>query len=146
MRRKTAASCSKLLNNAAFSLLARARQLAELDRVVKQLLPESLLPHCKVINQKREILVLGATSSAWASRLRFVAPTLLKQLKNHLPTEISSIQIRTLPVESEPPTRKVEQPQISLATATLLARTADDIDHDGLREALYRLAANSNEN
>jgi len=141
MSQKPATSCSKLLEKAAFPMLERARKLSRLEKALHGLLPDNLAAHCKVMNLKREILILGTDSSTWATHLRFAAPGLIKQLQCQF-----SLNVRTIEVRIEPESRKSEpkpkpmQP-ISLANGNLLAQTARSVDHRGLQEALYRLAA-----
>jgi len=140
MRQKIASSCFQILEDAALPVLERAHQLERLEQIVLRLLPENLIAHCKVINLRRETLILGATSSAWAARLRFSAPELAKQLRDQHSLELS-VQVRILPQTTEAPALKRGQPKLSMQNATLLAETAKTIGHPGLQEALYRLAA-----
>ena len=143
MRQKDALPCSRILAAAALPILERARHLQQLEQAVLQLLPDNLSAHCNVQNLKSEILVLSTSSPAWAARLRFVAPDLIKQLECHL-----AQTIRTIKVKIEPETLKIQsvkrqKPKLSLASGTLLAQTANSVNHPALQEALYRLAANA---
>lgn len=135
------ATCSQLLESAAVPLLERARKLVLLEQAVLKLLPQNLAGHCKVLNLKKETLVLGAKSSAWAARLRFAEPELLTQLQCHFPGLVRSVQVRIQPLVAETPAKSHQELKISMQSAELLAQTARDIDHPGLQEALYRLAA-----
>jgi len=146
MRQKKTVSCYQIMDNARLPLLERARKLQRLEQAVLGLLPENLAAHCSVMNLKNEILVLAAPSSAWAARLRFAGPELVKQLKNQFSLNLRSIQIRIQPETLEiQPTVRRPQLKLSLASGTLLAQTAQTVDHPALREALYRLAAKARE-
>ena len=82
MRQENIASCCQLLDNARLPLLERARKLQRLEKVVLGLLPDNLAAHCRVMNLKNETLILAAPSSAWAARLRFAGPELVKQVEH----------------------------------------------------------------
>lgn len=146
MRQKTAFSCSQILEQANLPMLARARKLSRLEQAVLQCLPAELGAHCKVLNLKSEILVLATPSPAWAGRLRFAVPEMLKQLQCQHALNISRVELKVQPdkVEIQAVTRTPMQ--LSLANATLLAQTAQSVKHPPLQEALYRLAAKVREN
>ncbi|HHO69231.1 MAG TPA: DUF721 domain-containing protein [Gammaproteobacteria bacterium] len=140
MRRRSSHTAIELLGQGpAARLLARARSLASLQDRVRQLLPEPLGAHCTVLNLRRGTLSLSADSPAWAARLRFLAPQLLRQLGTD---RIRELRVRVHPqVESgarRPPARRA---RLSAGAGELVARTAEGIDHPALRTALRRLAA-----
>ncbi len=143
MPRKSPTPCSRILETAALPLVERAQRLLRLERNVLQLLPEDLASHCNLLNLNKSTLVLGTPSSAWAARLRFAAPELVKTLRSRLSLDVSTVRVRIRP--ETPPASPVHraQPKLSMESGTLLARTAQDIEHRGLQEALYRLATNA---
>ncbi len=145
MRQNNACPCAKIFQNAGLPLLKRARSLQRMEQAVLGLLPEDLAGHCSVMNLKREILILGARSSAWAARLRFAAPEFIKQLQCQLSLNVVAIEVQVIPEarEHQPASRKPVA--ISADNANLLAQTANSVDHPELREALYRLAAKTRE-
>jgi hypothetical protein len=145
MRQKNTVSCYQILDNAKLPLLERARKLQRLEQAVLGLLPGNVAAHCKVMNLKNEILVLAAPSSAWAARLRFAAPELVQQLKGQYALQLRTIQVHIQPESHE--IQSIRQPplKLSLASGTLLAQTAQTVNHPALREALYRLAAKARE-
>ncbi len=145
MPRKDAVSCSGILAAAALPILERARKLQRLEQVVLQLLPKNLSAHCKVQNLKSEILILTTTSPAWAARLRFAVPDLIKQLECQISLTLRAIQIKIEPETYELQPVKQHQPRLSTASGNLLAQAADSVNHPALREALYRLAAKASD-
>ena len=145
MRQKNIVSCCQILDNARLPLLERARKLQRLQQAVLGLLPADLAAHCKVMNLKNEILVLAAPSSAWAARLRFAGPELVKQLSGQFAVKLRGVQIRILPETLEIQSIKQPSLKLSLASGTLLAQTAQTVNHPALQEALYRLAAKARE-
>lgn len=122
-------------------MLERAKKLQRLEQAVLQLLPADLAAHCKVMNLKNEILILATSSSAWAARLRFAMPELIKQLGCQHALNLRTVQVRVEPDEVEIQKVKHHQPTLSMASGTLLAQTAQSVNHPALQEALYRLAA-----
>jgi len=145
MPRKEAVLCSRILAAAALPVLERARQLQRLEQTVLQLLPKNLSAHCKVQNLKSEILILTTSSPAWAARLRFAVPDLIKQLECQLALTLGAIQIKIEPGASDFLQVKQRQAKLSLASGCLLAQTAHSVNHPALQEALYRLAAKASD-
>jgi hypothetical protein len=141
MPRKTATTCSRILENAAFPLVERAQKLLRLEQTVLQILPEDLSLHCKILNLKNKALIVSAPSSAWAARLRFAAPELVRQLQSRYSLHVETLQVRIRPQMPENRPARRAQPKLSLESGTLLAQTAQNIEHRGLQEALFRLAA-----
>ncbi|MCO6414226.1 MAG: DUF721 domain-containing protein [Thiogranum sp.] len=145
MPRKDAVSCIKILEQAALPMLDRAQKLKLLEQTVLGLLPDNLAGHCKVVNLKNETLILATTSSAWAMRLRFAGPELLKQLRCQLPVKLKSLQVKVQPEAEETPLPLRPKPKLSMQNATLLVQTANTVDHPDLKEALYRLATKASD-
>jgi hypothetical protein len=145
MRQKFAFTCSQILEQADLPMLERARKLSRLERAVLQCLPAELGGHCKVLNLKNEILVLATPSSAWAARLRFAVPDLLKQLKCQFSLNVARAELKIQPNKVEIQSAKQPRMQLSMDNAILLAQTAQSIRHPALQEALYRLAAKARE-
>jgi hypothetical protein len=142
MRQKSSASCAQFLQTAGLPMLERVHKLQRLERAVLQLLPADLAAHCKVMNLRKEILVLYTTSAAWAARLRFAAPDLIKQLRCQLSLDVTAIKVRVQPPDTPDALAKRRHVlNLSMKNANLLAHAAGDVDHPALQEALYRLAA-----
>jgi len=144
-RQKTTLSCAQIFEQAGQPLLQRARKLSRLEHAVLQCLPAELSGHCNVVNLKKEILVLSTPSPAWAGRLRFAVPDLIRQLNGRFTLGISRVVLKIQPEKVEIQPVKQPRMQISMASATLLAQTARNIEHPALQEALYRLAAKTHE-
>jgi hypothetical protein len=93
------------------------------------------------LNLRNKALIVSVPSSAWAARLRFAAPELVGQLRSRYSLDVETLQVRIRPPISEPRPVRRTRPELSLASASLLAQTAQNIEHHGLQEALFRLAA-----
>jgi len=145
MPRKDAVPCSRILAAAALPVIERARKLQRLEQTVLQLLPKNLSAHCKVQNLKSEILILTTGSPAWAARLRFAVPDLIKQLECQFSLTLRNIQIKIEPETIEIQLLNKRKPKLSLASGCLLAQTAHSVNHPALQAALYRLAAKASD-
>lgn len=113
-------------------------------------LPEDVQQHCQVGHYQKGILTLVASSSAWATQLRFLSGELLQKLRQDPKwAHIRSIQIK---VESLKPTQIVTDPEPETPPVTLnheaadaMLSTAADLDtavpgNMALKAALERLA------
>ena len=145
MLRKTAPACSQLLESASLPILERARKLARLEHAVLTLLPAEFRPHCKVLNLKQEILIFSVSSPAWAARLRFAAPELVRQLQQQHALKVRGADVKITPDILEKQEVGRPRQQLSMNNALLLAQTARSVDHAELQEALYRIAAHARE-
>ena len=77
-------SVGTILNNPSSHLarlLASVHLLQELDQIIADKLPANIGDHCKAANIKDNQIVIIADSSAWATRLRYQGPQLLKNLR-----------------------------------------------------------------
>jgi len=142
MRRPSTTTAFELLKQGpAAKLLARARSLADLQRLVRRLLPEPLGAHCTVLNLHNGSLSLATDSPVWAARLRFLAPRLVKQLECQKSCQVRAVRVSVLPPASPRDQAPPRRAGLSAEAGTLLEHTADAIEHEPLRTALRRLAA-----
>ena len=120
-------------------ILCKAKQLQQLQALLARLQPE-LSQHCQVANFRDGELVLTVSSAAWAMRVRFLAPELLKSLKKNLPG-LTKIQTQISMSLTE---KKAEAywPKLALSenTREMLAGLANSISDDKLKKNLLSLA------
>jgi hypothetical protein len=121
------------------SLAAQVRQLTVIERQVRACLPADLAEHCQVAGIGDDCLRLATDSPAWAARLRFQGPQLLKQLTHQGLTTLRTVQVRIIPLVAKP-TPTSHKPHMGTETARLLEQTAKAIEDPGLAQALRRLA------
>lgn len=126
------------------NLISRAHYLNELNLIVRTYLGE-LATCCEVANYTGGKLKLVVTSSAWASRLRFCIPQLLKNLKN---TETFN-QLQGIEFSIHSPARSPEKTfkknlSLSQTNAELITMTAQSVTDSNLQHALLRLAQKAN--
>ena len=136
----------KLLGGGSYaSLLKRARILMALDTQIRELLPAPLKEHCRLLAVRNETLVLAAESPVWASRLRFHAPLLVKQLSRLRTVNLRTIRVRVRPSETSAaaPEPRRRANRCSAAAAAAIQQTALSVSDPELKTALLRLAGRS---
>jgi hypothetical protein len=128
-------------NSAASALLSRARALGRLDALVHELIPAPMNQHCRVLSVREDTLIVAADSAAWAARLRYQSPQLIRQLAG-----VSSMNLRTVHVRiraaAPPPERHTATARQSVSDTNSLAlkQAARNITDPRLKAALLRLA------
>lgn len=124
------------------TLVTRARLLQRWTAGLRRHLPAALRAHCAVGAVADQTLVVCADSAAWASKLRFHAPTLLPKLR-----ELPGLEdLQQLRVKVAPPmpaaTAAVtgRRPLMSAAGARMIDGCAQAVRDPSLKQALQRLA------
>lgn len=138
---------NKLSGGKYASLVARAKALMALQALVKELLPEPLGTHCRVLAVRDETLILATSSPVWAARLRFHAPLLVKQLSEHQTVKLRTVRVRVRPPEkaaAPAPARRRAPLRPGKTGAAALQQAAQSISDPGLKTALLRLANRQN--
>ena len=120
----------------------RAAQLQYYHEQIKSILPPPLEDHFKLANVDKNYLTLHTDSPAWAARLRFKTPDILKRIQALCDTNPpKSIRIKVIPPASTSK-KPGPKPKLSDANANLIHKTAETIKDPKLRDALYRLSKN----
>ena len=122
-------------------LLERVNNLAEVNRALHSYLAAPLNAHCQLQNIKGQWAVVHVDSSAWATRLRYQIPQLLKFLQS-LPGlgQLKEIQIQIRPPRHQAPKPKARSAQFSAASAAAVHALAESTSDPKLSAALRRLA------
>jgi hypothetical protein len=121
-------------------LLRHAERLRNVARILHHLLPPSLQDHCQVVNLRDGVLHLGVDSPAWASRLRFQIPKILKELGAYPGLGINALRVRVVPA-GRSLSKPASRPRLSPQSARLLRQTATGLSDPRLRAALLKLAS-----
>lgn len=121
------------------ALSARSRQAADLERHVLACLPAELTGQCRVGGISAGCLRLLATTPAWAARLRFETPRLLKVFLQQGITSIQTVQVQITP-PAAPRAVPYRSVHLSADNARLLEQTARAIRDPRLAQALAKLA------
>lgn len=127
-------------SNGLQALLAHAQRLQRVTKMLHAQLGQPLNQHCEVANIKDSMLVLHASSSAWASKLRFQAATMLKCLhKEREFAAVRAIRVKVSPVDLSRPSLP-HRLCLSEQAAAVLHSTAQATSDPGLKAVLLRLA------
>ena len=115
--------------------------LRQLEARLRELLPAELANRVKPGQVKGKCLILYTDSPAWAARLRFLAPQLVKQIGDACTMKPATIQVKVLPT-SPPPSSSPRRrsPGLSDGTRRLIEQVAGGISDEKLAAALRRLA------
>lgn len=125
-------------------LLTHVRELQHLQTIFAQVVKPELADYCYLIKYKDGKLKIGADAAAWAARLRFDAPELIRLLRTYPEFEHLQEIICKVRPKSETLTHCVlAKPQISSQNIKLIQETASHIKDPQLRGALERFAKNA---
>lgn len=137
---------TELLNSSASSLAIIAQKIKQLSLLNQlwQMETEELALHTRIANFRNDILIIETESSAWATRLRYAIPELLKKLKVHPELKtLRNIQWYIQPINSAAIKTTAKKPiSLSSQDAQLLQDTADCTENEKLKTALQNLAKN----
>lgn len=107
---------------------------------VRSLLPSPLDEQLQAVVVQNRILSLFVSSPVWASRLRYLAPDLLRQLKQQ-GLIIDQLRTRIVPERGRKRAPQYrDRLQLSAECAEALCQTAAQISDKPLREAMLRLS------
>lgn len=123
-------------------LLTEIRHQQQLLQLIQQKLPEKIARHCHSATMQGPELCISVDSPVWNSQLRYAAPELLSQLRQHMPG-IGSIKVRTVPIQPDKTyiTNKAPKQHVcSESTVAHLGSCANYINQADLKQALQRLA------
>jgi hypothetical protein len=119
-------------------ILAKLKQLHQIQNILHCYLDKKLAPHCVVANFENH-------TALWATQLRFQIPNLLTQLRQHDElAKLQEIRCKIRPKQPLPP--EIEYPQqerLSLETSKILLETAKSIKHSSLKEIMEKIAQNT---
>ncbi len=113
-------------------------QLGKLQTKLDDYLEPPLNEHVIIADYRQKTLVFHADSAAWATKLRYRTPEILKLFKNDLPG-IRTIRIKNPPVETREQTTR-HAARASSDTVDTIRQVAGRIDDPPLRSALLRIA------
>jgi hypothetical protein len=123
-------------------LCSQIQNQQKLLHKIKQLLPDTLAPHCYTAVQRQTQLILTTDSPVWANRLRYQAPSLLQQIRVTKPN-IANIKVHSRP-QPRPAVLHTPLPKIQRTSntnqASLVYDSARHTQHPALCNALQRLA------
>ncbi len=140
-------------------MLRRVKNLSLITHILRQTMPASMQLHFHVVKISQQTLSVLTDSPVWATKLRQLAPQMIKslhaerlantyktQLNTVIPASLKHIQVLTRPaqISAQALTEAEKAPEtqryISKKTASLLTQTASFITDDKLSDVLKRLS------
>lgn len=144
-KQKGSVAIQNLLNREKGELAALFQHAAVLRMFQDELktkLPSPLCDHFILANISEDTLTLHTDSPAWAARLRFITPDILKYVRQlRRPRPPHTIRIKVVPPASQSTSLK-RTINLSRKNAQLIRDTANSISDPVLRAALTRLSQN----
>ena len=125
-------------------ITGKAQQLRTIQQHYEKVAPPSLLRSSQVLQIEQGELILAASNSAVAAKLRQMAPELTAQLQLN-GCEVTGIQVR-VQVTTPPSIRTPTPVSMSTQGKRYLTDLADSLNDSPLKSALKRLAQDSKKN
>jgi len=140
MPKKIEHACRYLAGNEKIAVYLRTiERNARLLHDAQRALPPTLAEHCLHAALEAGSLILTTDSPVWSSRLRFLAPELVRKLAlRHGP--IASCRIRVQPASTAARAKPTPKYRLPEKTRQHLLDAAASIEDEGLATALRRLA------
>lgn len=142
--KKRSSRLRKVLNTTSDQLagtLAHAASLQRLQPLVLQALPADLAAHCQPGNLRGNTLIIHADSPAWAAKMRFHAPQLIRSLQraNGL-SGLKRCEVRVMPASAPQTSNRPVPSTISAQSREQLRAVAKGFNDPRLKKAFERLA------
>jgi len=140
MQKRVPQKISNILTNSSpelSSILRQTHVLNTLNTILNQLLPEPSKNHCHIANVREQIIILHTDSPAWATRIRYEIPRILKQI-NEMYNKQVFLEIK-LKVRASYIQTTANDTQSTKQKETLKKRPASDIKDPKLKQAMDRL-------
>jgi hypothetical protein len=141
---RTAASSPRppLAEPALAPLIDRARRIEALDRSLRDALPPTLAPHCRLANVRESHLVFVTRTPAVAQRLRLEAATLLDRARLVTGKAFGELTIKVARRwDFDRATEPAEGAPLTATAAAHIGAAASILDDPDLRDQLRRLAS-----
>lgn len=127
-------------------LIERVRYLRSVNGHLRACLDTETSNHVQVADVNSERMLVHIDSTAWATRLRYQSPQLLRCLHRHPSlAQLRRIEIRVTPL-AQPVSSSPQPATLSAVNAAIIDSTADSLSDPNLRTALKRLARRGRSN
>jgi hypothetical protein len=123
-------------------LLEHARDVAGIDRRVRQSLEPDLADHCEVANYHQGRLVVVCSSAAWATRWRMKQAEIIGRLQAAR-LDVRAVDVRISPVRRTKPEPRKRKP-LPKAAREALERFAEDSGDPEIRALVRRAPPDAN--
>jgi len=125
------------------TLITRTKYLRRLTQIFRSYLDTDLAPHCYIGNIEGSALTIMVDGPGWATKLRFLAPDLLRNLTQgyQIFSGITQIKVKVLTNMGEPTVTVIHAgPQMNQENGRGIETLARGIDDPELQKALQKLA------
>lgn len=145
--RKTLRSANEHMqqsNSRVAKLILQTKRLSEINHIFRAFLPVYLHDHASLAKLDREDWVVQTDSPVWATRLRYILPSLQKPLGEKLNFPVPRPRIRVAPPAVPlPPPPRTRRMTITDNTANILEGAARNLPDRRLGAVMARLAAHA---
>ncbi len=124
-------------------ILAHARVLNRLDKILTSVLDSTLTQHCQVAEFRDQCLILLCSKAAFATRIRMISQQLLDSFREEGEFGIERIEIRIAPVNRPQPEVR-QQRTLSSAAVQALGRFASDSGDAEIQAIFEKINARRN--
>lgn len=122
-------------------MVARARRLKQLSQIFYAYLPLPLREHVVLVRLDAEAWEVQTDTALWATRLRYLLPSIQQPLGQQLELNLPKPQIRVEPSIAPAVRRLRPRPSLSQRSAEQIESLARTVNDPDLSAALRRLAA-----
>ncbi len=136
----SAAECLRRPKGRLAAVIAHSDRLIRINRLMQAYLPPHLRDHARIVAITPQVWIVQTESSAWATRLRYVLPTLRQQLSDELRQPVPGLKLRIEPAREAPSAAPPRRLTLTEKNAEVLAGAARDVSDERLGAALLRLA------
>lgn len=120
-------------------LVRRAEVLDRLNHAVRQLLPQTLAPHCQGTAYGDGCLTIFVDNPVWTARVRFYQRDLKAGLEQRFDTPVRRVRVKVAPQARPQSIAPRKNKPLTDRTRNLLQATASGIEDPQLAAALRRL-------
>lgn len=132
------------LNKQLAEICQRSVQLEEFTQIISDLLPQELVPYCKVSSFNKGTLTLNTPDAVWATQIRYMLPELRDKLRKAGIYQLSSIKVNVDTNKEYQRITKTKEYELSSEAKKTIIKESQTCSYEPLRKALIRLAGESN--
>lgn len=131
-------------NSQVGKLILQTKRLSEINHIFHAFLPAYLHDHASLAKLDSEGWVVQTDSPVWATRLRYILPSLQKPLSEKLGFQVPAPRIRVAPPAVPlPPPPRARRMTVTDDTAKVLEGAARNLSDPRLGAVMARLAAHA---
>lgn len=115
--------------------------LKGLEQKLTLFLDHPLNKHCRIANFTNDTLLLHADAPAWASRIRYHTPQILRFLQNECGLDsLKTIRIKVIPSSAQTPRLPDKRWKLDKNTASLICQSASSVTDEPLKRMFLKIS------